>query len=257
MKLLLNSTKTMDPGIAHPKTPRATKPRQLANARELADLLRPLSEAKLAKLMGLSAKLAAETRQAAVLWGEAKRPQAPALFAFTGLVYKYVEAGELTADQLRHAQQNVRILSGLYGLLRPLDLVEFYRLEMGSKLKPAGCKNLVDYWQADLTAALNKDLKKGEPIISVAAREYEKALDVKHLKGPLISVVFKEEKPDGSLKTVAVHSKMARGALVKHALQVGAQEPRDLLGFEELGWAAAHEPPTETGDWLFTRPARG
>ena len=257
MILLLNSTKTMDAGIAYPKTPRATRPRQLEHARALAALLRPLDEGKLAKLMGLSAKLAAETRQAAVLWGEAGRPQAPALFAFTGLVYKYVEAGELTAAQVKLAQRNVRILSGLYGLLRPLDLVEFYRLEMGSKLKPAGCRNLVDFWQADLTAALNKDLKAGEPIISVAAREYEKALDVKRLKGPLISVVFKEERPDGTLKTVAVHSKMARGALVKHALQVGAQQPADLLGFEELGWAAATEPPTETGDWLFTRVARG
>jgi cytoplasmic iron level regulating protein YaaA (DUF328/UPF0246 family) len=257
LKILLNSTKTMDAAISHPATPRPTRPRQMKNAQELAELLRPLSEARLAKLMGLSAKLAAETRQAAVLWGERQRPQAPALFAFTGLVYKYVEAGKLSAEQIKTAQQNVRILSGLYGLLRPLDLVEFYRLEMGSKLAPAGCKNLVEYWKEGLTSALNKDLRKGEPIISVAAKEYEKALDVKSLKGPLISLVFKEEKPDGSLKTVAVHSKMARGALVKHALQVGAREPADLLGFADLGWAAASGPPTETGDWLFTRPARG
>jgi cytoplasmic iron level regulating protein YaaA (DUF328/UPF0246 family) len=257
MKLLLNSTKTMDVGIAHPRTPRATRPRQLEQAEVLAGLLRPLSEARLARLMGLSARLAAETRAAAALWGQPGQPQAPALFAFTGLVYKYIETAGLTADQLRAAQKQVLILSGLYGLLRPLDVIEFYRLEMGSKLQPAGCRNLVEFWKDELTRAVNAELKQGEPVVSVAAQEYVKALDVKRLKGPLISVVFKEEKPDGSLKTVAVHSKMARGALVRHALESGAAEPRDLLGFHELGWEAATEPPADGGDWLFTRPARG
>lgn len=256
MKILLNSTKTMDVGIAYPRTPRATKARQLEQAQQLADQLRPLSEARLAKLMSVSPKLATETKAAAALWGQDGQPQAPALFAFTGLVYKYIEGAALTADQLKGAQRDVRILSGLYGLLRPLDLIEFYRLEMGSKLRPRGVKNLVDFWKESLTAALNADLKKGEPVISVAAQEYMKALDLKQLKGPLITLVFKEEKPDGTLKTVAVHSKMARGALVKYALESGAREPRDLLGFDALGWEAAEEPPADGGNWLFTRPAR-
>ena len=256
MKILLNSTKTMDAGIAYPRASRATKARQLGQAQQLADQLRPLSEAKLAKLMSVSPKLATETKAAAALWGQAGQPQAPALFAFTGLVYKYIEAAGLTADQLKGAQRDVRILSGLYGLLRPLDLIEFYRLEMGSKLQPRGCRNLVEFWKEPLTAALNADLKKGEPVISVAAQEYIKALDLKQLKGPLISLVFKEEKPDGSLKTVAVHSKMARGALVKYALESGATTPQDLLGFDALGWEAAEEPPADGGNWLFTRPAR-
>ncbi len=256
MKILLNSTKTMDAGIAYPRSARATRARQLTQAQQLAEQLRPLSEARLAKLMSVSPKLASETKAAAALWGEPNQPQAPALFAFTGLVYKYIETATLTTDQLKHAQSDVRILSGLYGLLRPLDLIAFYRLEMGSKLKPKGCRNLVDFWKDQLTAALNADLKKGEPVVSVAAQEYLKALDLKQLKGPLISLVFKEEKPDGSLKTVAVHSKMARGALVKYALESGAREPRDLLGFNAQGWEAAEEPPADGGNWLFTRPAR-
>lgn len=255
MKILLNSTKTMDPGLTLSGPPRSTRPRQMELARQLADLLRPLSEAKLAKLMGVSGKLATETRAAAARWGAPKQPAAPAFVAFTGLVYKYIEVGDLTGDQLKLAQNNVRILSGLYGLLRPMDLVEFYRLEMGSKLKPTGCRNLVDFWKEDLTAALNADLKKGEPIISVAAQEYVKALDLDKLKGPLISLVFKEQKTDGILKTVAVHSKMARGALVKYALETGAAEPKDLMGFGALGWEAAEEPPA-SGPWLFTRPVR-
>jgi cytoplasmic iron level regulating protein YaaA (DUF328/UPF0246 family) len=257
MKILLNSTKTMNLAVDFPRAVRSTRPRQLDQAGQLAELLRPLTETQLAKLMGLSGKLATETRAAAALWGGKGQPQAPAFFAFTGLVYKYIETGDLTVDQLRSAQKQVRILSGLYGLLRPLDLVEFYRLEMGSKLKPTGSANLVDYWRDALTGALNADLKKGEPVVSVAAQEYVKALDLKKLKGPLISVVFKEERPDGSLKTVAVHSKMARGALVRYALETGATSPGDLLGFDALGWEASAEPPADGGDWLFTRPVRG
>ena len=205
MKLLLNSTKTMDTQVAFTRTPRSTKPRQMEQASMLAAQLKPLSEARLAKLMGLSGKLAAETRAAAAQWGMPGQPAAPAFMAFTGLVYKYIQVGDLTADQLKLAQQNVRILSGLYGLLRPMDMIEFYRLEMGSKLKPKGFKNLVESWKQDLTAVLNADLKKGEPVISVAAQEYVKALDLAKLKGRLISLVFKEQKPDGALKTVAVH----------------------------------------------------
>ena len=144
----------------------------------------------------------------------------------------------------------------LGNILSPLDLIEFYRLEMGAKVQPAGCKNLAEYWRGRLTQALNVDLKKCEPVISVAAQEYVKALHLDQLKGLLTSAVFKEQKPDGTLKTVAVHSKMARGALVKYALESGAREPQDLLGFAELGWEAAEEPP-ERGAWLFTRPARG
>ena len=240
-----------------PAAPRPTSPRQLDRARELAALLRPRTEADLARLMGLSGKLATETRAAAARWGAPGQPQAPALFAFTGLVYKHLGAATLTADQLRAAQKDVRILSGLYGLLRPLDRVEFYRLEMGVRLPAAGCANLTAYWREALTDALNADLKQGEPIVSVAAQEYVQALDVPRLRGPLISVVFKEQKRDGSLKTVAVHSKMARGALVRHALDCGAQAPGDLLGFGELGWEAAHEPPVDGGPWLFTRPGQG
>jgi hypothetical protein len=138
-------------------------------------------------------------------------------------------------------------------VLRPFDLIEAYRLEMGQRLAVGKAKNLVEFWKKSLTTTLNEDLKEGEAIISVAAQEYMKALDFKLLKGPVISPVFKERRDDGTLKTVAVHSKKARGELVRYALTSKARRPRDLLGFGALGWEATEEPP-ESGLWLFVRP---
>ncbi len=253
MLLLLNSTKTMDLDAPVPARLQATEPRQLEMARPLAAKLAKMSRPQLAKLMGLSESLADETKANAALWGGADRPTIPCLYGFTGLVYKSLDASTLDAAQRRAIQKRLRILSGLYGVLRPMDRIEAYRLEMGQKLAVGGAKNMVDYWKESLTAQLNDDLKPGEPIVSVAALEYTKALDPKVLKGPLIHPVFKERRPDGSLKTVAVHSKKARGELVRFAIVNKARTPQDLLAFNALGWEAAEEPP-ESGPWLFTRP---
>ncbi|PID80583.1 hypothetical protein CSB20_06795 [bacterium DOLZORAL124_64_63] len=253
MLLLLNSTKTMDLDAPVPPRLRTTEPRQLELARPLAAELAKMSRPQLIRLMGLSEKLADETRANAVLWGGRDRPTIPCLYGFTGLLYKSLDAPSLDAAQRRAIQKRLRILSGLYGVLRPLDRIEAYRLEMGDKLAVGGARNMVEYWRANLTAQLNADLKPGEPIISVAALEYTKALDLKSLKGPLIHPVFKERHADGTLKTVTVHSKKARGALVRFAITSGARAPRDLLAFDALGWEAAEEPP-ESGPWLFTRP---
>jgi hypothetical protein len=256
MKILLNSTKTMDLSAPRPSRLKPTVPAFQDRAEALMAPLQRLSQARLATEMALSARLAADTRAILARWGQADQVRAPALFAFTGLVYKYIKPGEWTTAQVRDAQQRLLILSGLYGLLRPLDLVAAYRLEMGSRLKPPRAANLVAFWRETLTAAINEQVKPGEPILNLAAQEYVRALDVKALNGPLISPIFKEIRPDGSLKTAPVHAKMARGAVVKFVFTSGAQKPADLLGFGELGWEANTEAPA-AGDWLFTRPARG
>jgi cytoplasmic iron level regulating protein YaaA (DUF328/UPF0246 family) len=223
---------------------------------EAARLMKPLqkySKARLAKEMALSAKLADETKLMTMKWGTEGSVLAPALFAFTGIVYMYVDVASWSAAQVRDANKRAVILSGLYGSLRPLDLIAPYRLEMGSKFKPPRMKNLVAFWQERLTESLNSEMKKGEPIINLAAQEYVKALDVKALKGPIISPVFKEIRPDGSLKNAPVFAKMARGAMVKFIFTTGAKKPADLMAFHDLGWEASEEPPSE-GNWLFTRP---
>jgi len=253
MLLLLNTTKTMNLAADVPARLKTSLPKQMKEASVLAGLLAQLNRPQLLELMALSEKLADETRANAALWGKADRPRIPAIYGFTGLVYKSLDAGSLDAATRRQAQKKVRILSGLYGVLRPFDLIEAYRLEMGQRLAAGGARNLVEYWRDDLTSTLNEDLKNGEPIISVAAQEYMKALDFKQLKGPVIAPVFKERRHNGSLKTVAVHSKKARGELVRYCLISKARKPKDLLGFNALGWEAAEDPP-EAGPWLFTRP---
>ncbi len=235
MLILLNSTKTMDLKVDVPGWLSPTEPIHLAEAGELAGPLAKVSLAWLGDLMAVKGKLADQTRVDLALWGKKDRLRKPAFLAFTGLVYKYLDAPSLTVAQWNRAQKTVRILSGLYGLLRPLDEVEAYRLEMGSKVKPKGAKNLAAFWRDRLTDAVNAELKDGEPVISP---------------------VFKERLPDGTFRTAPVHSKMARGALARFALMTAARTPDNLLGFGEMGWETFEEPPV-SGPWLFVRNHRG
>ncbi len=253
MKILLNSTKTMDTdSVTRIKT---TKPQFATKAAQLMTALKPLDRKRLLAEFDLTENTLPAARAHISRWGEPGNRQAPALMAFTGLVYKHVQANTWTATQRKRSQQNLRILSGLYGMLRPLDGIEAYRLEMGVRWSPPAVKNLIAFWKTTLTSALSAELKSGEPIINLASQEYAKVLDAKALPGPLISPVFKEARPDGSLKTATVYAKMARGAMVRYLITTGARRPEDLLGFGEMGWEAASEPPAD-GKWLFTRPVQ-
>lgn len=255
LKLLLNSTRTMDATVPTPKGYRTTAPAFAARASELVAGLRSLPVARYRREMALSEKLTDAALADLHRWGEPGQPATAALFAFTGLVYKYVDAAALDAAALRAAGRDLLILSGLYGLLRPADRIGNYRLEMGARWAPGRAKNLVQWWRDELTAAVNRRLKKDEPILNLAAQEYTAALDEAALKGPLISPVFKERNADGSLKTVSVHAKMARGAMVNWCLRNEVTDPAGLLAFGELGWGPESEPPA-AGTWLFTRPVR-
>jgi cytoplasmic iron level regulating protein YaaA (DUF328/UPF0246 family) len=255
MLILLNTTKTMDLAAEVPAGLRTLKPVFADQAAELVASLAGKRPSELGRLMGLSETLADATKADLARWGSRGNSARPALSAFTGLVYKYLDAPTLDTAGWARAQDRLRILSGLYGVLRPRDRVEAYRLEMGLKWAPGRARDMTAFWREKLTTQLNRDLKKDEPVLSVAAQEYMKALDMKVLKGPVISPVFKEVRPDGSLKTAPVHAKMARGALARYALDHRVDVPEDLMGFGELGWEAASAPP-ESGPWLFTRPVR-
>lgn len=255
MLVLMNSTKTMDLAGTAPARLTLTEPRFAATAAELVRPLRRLSRAKLAAAMALGPELARTTQTDLAVWGEDGRPAAPALATFTGLVYKYVDAPSLSIPRWRDAQKRLRILSGLYGVLRPLDRVEAYRLEMGCRFQPRRAINLAAFWKEAVTGALNDDLKHGEAVLNLAAQEYLKAVDVAALAGPVISPVFKESRADGTLKNASVHAKMARGAMARFILTAAVKKPADLLAFAQMGWEASCEPPPD-GPWLFTRPAR-
>lgn len=253
MLLLLNTTKTMNLNAPVLSGLNVTEPCMLERAQLLSGKISRISLSQLAELMSLSDKLAIETSANISLWGMDDRPKIPALFGFTGILYKSLDAVNLEKDQLNDAQKRVRILSGLYGLLCPLDLIEAYRFEMGLKLVIGKTRNIAQFWKETLTAKLNEDLKINESIVCLASHEYMKALDVKKLNGPVISPIFREQRANGTYRTVVVHSKRARGELVRYALVNKAKSPQDLMEFNAMGWKAATEAPEE-GAWLFTRP---
>ena len=253
MLLLLNTTKTMDLSSTVLPEMATAEPELLNTAQLLVGEVAKMTSVQLVKLMSLSDKLAAETYDNFSLWGQSGQAKIPALFGFTGLFYKHLDAAGLNKNQLTFASKNVRILSGLYGLLKPFDLIELYRLEIGYKLAVDGFYNLSQFWKEALTTKLNSELAAGESIISVASQEYMQALDFKKLKHPVIIPVFKEKHPDGTYKNGVVHAKKARGAIVRYALENQAEKPQDLQGFSAMGWRA-EGPPPEKGYWLFTRP---
>jgi len=233
----------------------SSDPDLLCMAEEVAGKICNMSQRQVAALMSISDKLAVETVENFSVWGKAKQAKRPALFAFTGLIFKHLDPGSLDRNQLAYSQKNVRILSGLYGLLKPFDLIQAYRLEMGYKLAVGSFSTLAQFWKERLTTKLNEEFTYGEPIISVASQEYMKAIEIKKLNHPVITPVFKEKRADGSTRHVVVHAKKARGAIVRYAILNKAETPYDLMGFSAMGWRAT-SPPPESGTWLFTRPTK-
>jgi len=200
-------------------------PDLLHAAEKLAGKVSAMTQRQLAAFMSISDMLAAETVEKFSVWGKKGQSKVPALFGFTGLLFRHLDARSLHSAQLAFCQQNVRILSGLYGVLKPFDLIQAYRLEMGYKLAVGHFSTLAQFWKELLTAKLNDELAPGEPIISVASQEYMKAIDIKTLDHPIITPVFKEKRADGSYKNVVVHAKKARGAIVRYAIVNKAVKP--------------------------------
>ncbi|MEM7740179.1 MAG: peroxide stress protein YaaA, partial [Pseudomonadota bacterium] len=169
--------------------------------------------------------------------------------AFNGDVYRGFDGGSLNAAGLKAAQKRVRILSGLYGLLRPLDLMEPYRLEMGTGLKTRRGENLYDFWGSRIAEALDQELG-GAPLINCASNEYFKA--VKGLRAPVITCQFKEEK-DGQLKTLGLFAKVARGMMARFAVDERIDDPQGLKDFDRGGYRFQAALSNEA-TWVFSRP---
>lgn len=159
----------------------------------------------------------------------------PAIYAFDGDVYSGLEAYTLPLDKLDDLQSKVRILSGLYGLLKPLDLIQAYRLEMGTKLPIDDSKNLYEFWKPKIAKALNKELHKNELFINLASNEYFSAVDVKALKVTIITPEFKDYK-DGKLKTISFFAKKARGLMARFIIDTNAATIDDLKNFNSEGY---------------------
>ncbi|MEM5520613.1 peroxide stress protein YaaA [Sulfitobacter sp. AS59] len=219
-----------------------TTPYMLDDAANLVRSARGLSVGDLKSLMHLSDNLAKLNRDRFASYEDAPDGDAlrPAAFAFAGDTYQGLEATSLEADELAYAQEHLRILSGLYGVLRPLDGIQPYRLEMGSRLKTERGKNLYEYWGAQLSRALNEQAETtgSSALINCASQEYFGAVDLKALKLDVITPQFMEDKGAGKgPKIVSFYAKKARGAMARFVIQNRLKDPEALRDFDIGGYA--------------------
>jgi hypothetical protein len=236
MKMIISPAKTLDFESQIPSI-RTTQPAFLNDSRTINEVIKQKSPADLVKLMSISEKLADLNWQRNKSW---KTPfttdnARPAVFAFSGEVYLGLDIKTLPIEMLPMVQDRLRILSGLYGILKPLDLIQPYRLEMGTSIAIDDSKNLYDFWKEKLTTALNKEFEKGELLINLASQEYFSALDVRALKATVITPEFKDYK-DGNLKMISFFAKKARGLMVRYIIDTGAETVDDLKGFDYEGY---------------------
>jgi len=214
----------------------------------LVNQLKTYTLSDIKDLMKLSDNLAHLNRQRFQNWDPKGVGQA--LFMFKGDVYQGLKAETLTNSELEFAQENLRILSGLYGLLKPKDLIYPYRLEMGTRLKTKTGNNLYEFWNDSLHESLLSELKNGEEIINLASEEYSKAIKLNKFSNSVITPVFKDFK-NGKLKVISFFAKRARGEMVNFIIKNKIKKSEDLKSFSNLGYHFSEV--TEKSEFLFTR----
>jgi uncharacterized protein len=236
MKILLSPAKSLNFEKPLP-TKNFSESLFLKQSRQVHKVLKQKSPSALSELMDISDKLADLNWQRNQDWKTPFNTEnaRPAVFAFDGDVYMGLDAYSIPIEKLDVLQERVRILSGLYGLLKPLDLMQAYRLEMGTKLPIGESKNLYEFWKPIIAKALNKELKKGELFVNLASNEYFSAVDVKALKVPVITPEFKDYK-NGKLKIISFFTKRARGLMVRYIIDTNAETVEDLKGFNYDGY---------------------
>ena len=226
---------------------RASTPTFIEDAAFIQKYLKEKTPKYLSELMEISPKLADENWERNQKW-KAKpsaKESAPALFAFTGEVYRGLDAKTLDKSAVDYLQKNHRILSGLYGLLKPSDKVMLYRLEMGRPFEFENYKNLYSFWTKKVTEQLNSELKKNEIVLNLASNEYGKVIDRKKLNNKMITFDFYELK-DGKPKTVVVYTKHARGLVARFCAETNAKTLNDVKAFNYEGYRIDEEKSTDT-----------
>lgn len=254
MMIVLSPAKTLD--YKTPPTVSAyTQPIFLDQSQLLIDRLCALSPVEVGQLMSISDQLAALN---ATRYAEWSRPFLPgdakqALLAFNGDVYEGLEAGTFSSADLQFAQDHLRILSGLYGLLRPLDLMQPYRLEMGTRLGNPHGKDLYAFWGERITDALNDSLlaAKAKALVNLASAEYFKSVKPKKLAVPVIQPIF-EDWSSGKFKVVSFYAKRARGLMARFAITQRLRDPAGLQAFSSAGYAYVPNASSATS-WVFRR----
>ncbi len=253
MKIVISPAKSLDFESKLPTT-KYTQPIFLKESEQLNKVLARKSPKSLSKLMGISHNLGElnwkrNQEFATPFTAENARP---AVYAFNGDVYQGLDATTIPENKLDNLQDTLRILSGLYGILKPLDLIQPYRLEMGTQLKISRKKNLYEFWKKRLTEQLNSELQDDELFINLASNEYFGAVDEKALKVPVITPVFKDWKND-NLKVISFFAKKARGSMVRYILDTDAKTLEDIKGFNLDGYTFSEAHTLRKNQPVFVR----
>ena len=228
MKLVLSPAKSLNYDTKVP-TNTITEACFLSEAERLNKLLKKKSAKSLSKLMKISDNLGQLNYERNQSWQLpfTKDNARQAVYAFSGDVYRGLDVYNLPTDKLDKLQDSVRIISGLYGLLKPMDLIQPYRLEMGTKFPVGKNKNLYEFWRKKITQTLNKELDDNELFLNLASNEYFKAIDEKALKVKVINISFKEFK-NGEYKMIAIFAKIARGLMTRYIVDTNANSLEDI-----------------------------
>ena len=253
MKIIISPAKSMEEEKKLP-TSRGTQPQFFEEAVQLNRKLAEMSKPELSKLMKISDKLADLNWQRFQDFEESNKTKKarPAVYLYAGDVYDGLDAYSLPTEKLDDLQNTLRIITGMYGVLKPLDLIQPYRLEMSTKLAVENHKNLYEFWTEKITNSLNKELKKDEIFLNLASNEYAKAIDKKELKTKMITPVFKDFKND-KLKVIAFYAKKARGAMVRYILDKNITNKEGILGFDYMDYRFSEKYTEKENQPVFIR----
>jgi len=253
MKIVISPAKSLDLESALP-TEQFTKSSFLEQSEQLNKKLRLKKPSDLSSLMRISEKLADLNWQRNHAWETpfTKKNARPAVFMFSGDVYTGLDAYNLSKPNIDAMQNKLRILSGLYGVLKPLDLIKPYRLEMGTKFGVNGTKNLYEFWKKTVTTYLNNELTDNELFVNLASTEYFKAVDTKNLKVPVVTPVFKDWKND-KLKIISFYAKKARGTMSRYLIENNVETIDGIKSFNIEGYAFSEECTIKANEPVFVR----
>jgi len=253
MKIVISPAKSLDLESALP-TNRTTQPQFLEKAEKINSKLERKTKKDISELMNISDKLAELNyhRYREFSTPFSKENARPAIYTFAGDVFVGLDAYSIPIEKMDVLQDSLRILSGMYGILRPFDLMQPYRLEMGTKLAIDRKKDLYEFWKEDLTNKLNDELKEGELFLNLASVEYFKAIDAKNLKVPVVSPVFKDLSK-GKLKIVSFYAKKARGSMSRFAIDNNIKSLDDVKAFDRDGYLYSEEFTEEELEPVFIR----
>ena len=252
MKIIISPAKSLD-FESDAKTTVFTQASFLKESSLLNKKLKDLSISKLSDLMKISPALADLNYNRNQNWHQpfSLENSKQAIYAFTGEVFKGIDVNSLAEEKIPLLQSRLRILSGLYGLLKPLDLIQPYRLEMGTKLDVGKANNLYKFWDSSLADSLNQEMNEGDLLINLASTEYFKAVPKKVLKNSMITPIFKEFK-NGDYKIVMTYAKRARGLMVRYIIENNINTLEELKGFNTEGYLYT-ESLSSDSELVFTR----